>query len=58
MPILDKGSIDMIDNKTDSVSYQVSVSEISNREIVEIIIRRISHRCIDDEQKNDIFAGC
>lgn len=45
-------------DKQTSTSYSLTVSEVSDREIVEIIIRRISHKCIDEEHQNDIFAGC
>lgn len=49
----------MKDNKIDSTSYQVTVSEISDREIVEIIIRRIPHKDnISIEAEKNIFEGC
>ncbi len=48
----------MTDNKLDSVSCRVTVYEFSNREIVETIVRRISHKDFDVEAEKDIFKGC
>jgi len=48
----------MIDNKKNSVSCRITVYEFSDREIVETIIRQISHKNSIIEPIKDIFEGC